>query len=238
MKATKKQSVLLLSGGIDSTVVGHKLKKEGTLYRVLYLKHGKRRNERELLHARRLVRMFGVPLDIGDLSPSRQLIAGYRPDTDDGSELREGVELPVEQVVDGDATPPEQLNSEKGLSPFSIMLTIGLYYTHMVQANEFNIGLVKQQTLRRPRFKEYLTDLGRIDHVLNPEIAPVEISAPLIEMSKGQIIALGTDLGVDFATTWSCLRWGELHCGTCWHCTQRKAGFIEAGISDPTTYEA
>src|ERR1700759_2275588 len=141
MKMMKKRSVLLLSGGIDSTVVGHKLKKEGTLYRIVYMKHGKRRNERELLHARRLVRMFGVPLDIGDLSPCRQVIAGYRPDADDGSELREG-DLPVEQVVDGDATPPDQLNSEKGLSPFSIMLTLGLYYTHMVQADEFNIGLV------------------------------------------------------------------------------------------------
>lgn len=234
----KKRSVLLLSGGIDSTVVGYMLKKEGALYRVVYLKHGKRRNERELLHARRLVRMFGVPLDIGDLSPSRQLIAGYRPDQDDGSEMRADVELPVERVVDGDTTPHDQLNSEKGLSPFSIMLTIGLYYTHMVEADEFNIGLVKQQTLRRPRFKDYLAELARIDHMLNPEIPPVAIAAPLIAMTKGQIIALGTDLGVDFTTTWSCLRWGELHCGTCEHCIQRKGGFREVGIADPTKYEA
>lgn len=225
------RSIVLLSGGIDSTVVAHMCKARGTLFRAAYIKHGKKRNERELVTARRLTEKLGVPLDIGDLSQSRAVVFGHAP----GDPAR-GTEAVT--VIDGDDTPPAEQNSEKGLSPFSVMLTFGLYYTHVVHGTELAIGLVAHQTKRRPRFREYLDELARIDAVLNPDIEPVSVASPLIEMSKGEIIRAGVELDVDFSRTWSCLRWGDHHCGECLHCGQRKAGFVEAGLRDPTEYLA
>ena len=61
---------------------------------------------------------------------------------------------------------------------------------------------------------------------------------PLQHMNKAEIIKLGTDLGVDWAKTWSCYAGGDLHCGSCPTCRARKAGFNKAGVPDPTKYAA
>lgn len=64
----------------------------------------------------------------------------------------------------------------------------------------------------------------------------VRVKAPLIEMYKNEIVAVGSDLGVPWAWTWSCYKGEELHCGVCPTCRARKDGFAAAGISDPTDY--
>ena len=64
-----------------------------------------------------------------------------------------------------------------------------------------------------------------------------KIHAPLIEMTKAQIIELGRSLGVDYAITHSCYDpVGDLACGRCDACVLRKKGFVEAGGGDPTRY--
>lgn len=66
--------------------------------------------------------------------------------------------------------------------------------------------------------------------------AGVELLRPFIRMTKGQIAARGTELGVDFARTWSCYVGGRIHCGECGTCVERREAFIEAGVADPTAY--
>jgi 7-cyano-7-deazaguanine synthase len=68
----------------------------------------------------------------------------------------------------------------------------------------------------------------------------VRIQTPLLHLSKAQIIAIGTALGVDYAITHSCYDPSPqgLACGQCDSCHLRRKGFIEAGISDPTQYQA
>ena len=65
----------------------------------------------------------------------------------------------------------------------------------------------------------------------------VRLHVPLQWMNKKCIVDLGHELGVDFSKTWSCYAGGEKHCGVCPTCQARRAGFVEAGISDPTEYE-
>jgi 7-cyano-7-deazaguanine synthase len=55
-------------------------------------------------------------------------------------------------------------------------------------------------------------------------------------MTKAQIAGRGAELGVDFAQTWSCYVGGEIHCGECGTCVERREAFAEAGVTDPTVY--
>ena|SRR5256885_5849689 len=66
----------------------------------------------------------------------------------------------------------------------------------------------------------------------------IRLKAPLLEMTKSEIIVLGEKLKVPYYLSWSCYIGGELHCGVCPTCRARKSGFINAGVSDPTEYAA
>jgi len=66
----------------------------------------------------------------------------------------------------------------------------------------------------------------------------VRIAAPLIQMFKDEIVLAGEKLGVPWHLTWSCYKGEELHCGICPTCRARKAGFLKAGVKDPTIYKS
>ena len=66
--------------------------------------------------------------------------------------------------------------------------------------------------------------------------AGVELLRPFIAMNKAQIATEGARLGVDFARTWSCYKGGEIHCGRCGTCVERREAFLVAGLPDPTVY--
>jgi 7-cyano-7-deazaguanine synthase len=64
----------------------------------------------------------------------------------------------------------------------------------------------------------------------------LRIEAPFLTKTKAQIVQLGVSLGVPFDQTWSCYKGGDVHCGTCGTCVERREAFELAGVRDPTTY--
>jgi 7-cyano-7-deazaguanine synthase len=68
--------------------------------------------------------------------------------------------------------------------------------------------------------------------------AGIRLLRPFVAMDKAAIALLGNELGVDFSRTWSCYKGGEIHCGTCGTCVERREAFQLAGIPDPTIYAA
>ena len=68
----------------------------------------------------------------------------------------------------------------------------------------------------------------------NPDLI---IDAPFVNSDKSEIVKLGHTLGVPFEQTWTCYKGGQLHCGVCSSCRERKRAFIESGVLDPTGYE-
>ncbi len=65
----------------------------------------------------------------------------------------------------------------------------------------------------------------------------VSILAPYTDITKADIVARGSKLGVNYADTYSCYKGSERHCGTCGTCTERKEAFAVSGVPDPTSYE-
>jgi 7-cyano-7-deazaguanine synthase len=66
--------------------------------------------------------------------------------------------------------------------------------------------------------------------------AGIQLLRPFIALDKGRIAAEGVRLGVDFGRTWSCYKGGQVHCGKCGTCVERREAFLDAGLPDPTAY--
>jgi 7-cyano-7-deazaguanine synthase len=77
---------------------------------------------------------------------------------------------------------------------------------------------------------------GMADAMVSGTYAQVRLLRPFIATDKAGIAALGQELGVDYAQTWSCYKGGEIHCGTCGTCVERREAFLMAGVPDPTEY--
>jgi len=92
------------------------------------------------------------------------------------------------------------------------------------------------------------------DHTIYPDCRPEFVAAfseaartgtfpgitlvsPYTNLTKGQIAARGKELGMDYSETWSCYVGGEVHCGRCGTCVERREAMAEAGIADTTVYE-
>lgn len=67
--------------------------------------------------------------------------------------------------------------------------------------------------------------------------ANIQLLRPFIDMDKAAIARRGVELGVDFSATWSCYKGGDLHCGVCGTCVERREAFHLSGLSDPTVYQ-
>ena len=65
----------------------------------------------------------------------------------------------------------------------------------------------------------------------------ITLETPYTNLSKGDIARKGKELGLDYTQTWSCYKGGEIHCGKCGTCRERKEALADAGITDLTQYE-
>ncbi|HEX7261485.1 MAG TPA: 7-cyano-7-deazaguanine synthase, partial [Luteolibacter sp.] len=67
--------------------------------------------------------------------------------------------------------------------------------------------------------------------------AKIQLLRPFIDMDKAAIARRGQELKIDFSETWSCYKGGEIHCGVCGTCVERREAFLLGGLPDPTCYE-
>ena len=85
----------------------------------------------------------------------------------------------------------------------------------------------------RPEFIEAFRAVAATGQKRGVEGNPIQIAAPLIELTKAEIVRLGKELNAPLHLTWSCYRGGDRPCGTCDACLLRARGFAEAGVDDP-----
>jgi 7-cyano-7-deazaguanine synthase len=116
-----------------------------------------------------------------------------------------------------------------------IMLSVAAGYAESVEANAVYLGAhAGDHTIYpdcRPEFQRAMSEATRLG-----TYAGVEVVAPYVQIDKAQIVRIGNKLGVDYTYTWSCYKGGDVHCGVCSTCFERREAFKLAEVVDPTEY--
>jgi len=213
--------VVLCSGGMDSAVALHWARHEHDVAAALSFDYGAKHNHREIPCAAEQAAAAGARHEIVRLDFVDRLF--------DSALLKSGGEIP-----DGHY---EAANMKQTVVPFrnAIMLSIACGFAESAGAEGLVIAAHGGDHAIYPDCREeFMRAMG--DAMRLGTYAGVQLLRPFIAMTKAEIVASGTKLGVDFGRTWSCYKGGERHCGTCGTCVERREAFALAGVADPTAY--
>ena len=214
--------VVVYSGGLDSTVLLYDLLASGHGVRCLGVDYGQR-HRRELAAGRSVCEALGAEYRLADLSGIRPLLAG--------SALTDDVAVPDGHYADGSM----KLTVVPNRNMILLSVAIGWAVSGKADAVAY-AAHAGDHTIYpdcRPAFTEAMREAAKLCdwHV-------VDLLTPFVTMAKGEIVTRGAELGVPFERTWSCYKGGDVHCGTCGTCVERREAFAEAGVVDPTVYES
>ena len=220
-----KNAVVLLSGGMDSATVLAMARAQGYVCYALSVDYGQRHHA-ELAAAQRLARELGahehrvVKIDLTGFGGSAL--------TDDN--------IPVARL------PAAGIPLTYVPARNTIMLSLALAWAEVLQAQDIFIGVNAVDYSGypdcRPAYIEAFEHMANLATKAAVEGHPLTLHAPLLHLSKAEIIRQGRVLGVDFAQTVSCYQADESGraCGVCDACRLRRAGFSAADVDDPTHY--
>ena len=225
-----KKAVVLLSGGLDSSVTAYIAHDLGYSLAALSISYGQA-HVRELKAARSIAQHLHV-LDHKILSLDLSIFGGSALLTSTSTQI------PTNTSIDtiGKKIPPTYVPARN-----TIFLSLALAYAETIQADAIFIGVTSADYSGypdcRPAFIEAFQNLTNIATKKTIEHNPITIETPLISDSKKIIIQKGQALQVTFQDTWSCYQGKENACGVCETCLLRLKGFQEAGFPDPISYE-
>jgi len=217
-------TVVLLSGGLDSYTAAAIARAEGFRLFALTLRYGQR-HAQELQAARKVAAALGVErhveLDV-DLSAFG------------GSSLTTDAPVPKDRPLDAGDIPSTYVPARN-----TVFLALALAWAEALGAADIFIGVNALDYSGypdcRPEFIEAFERLASLATAQGVGGTRMRIHAPLQHLGKAEIIRQGTALGLDYSLTHSCYDPGPAGrpCGRCDSCTLRAAGFAAAGIADP-----
>lgn len=224
------RAVVLLSGGLDSSTALALTKSEGREVYALTVDY-RQRHHREVEAAKRVAEHFVVRqhkvlhIDLTQIGGSALTEMSLAvPEKRTPEEIGRGI--PVTYVP----------------ARNTILLGLALAYAETVDADEIVIAAnfldASGYPDCRPEYYEAFQHVARLGTKRGVEGRPIRIRAPLIHMTKADIVRKGEELGVPWALTWSCYHGREKACGVCDACQLRLKGFREARVEDPLPYEA
>jgi 7-cyano-7-deazaguanine synthase len=224
------RAVVLLSGGLDSATALAVARGEGRTCHALTFEYGQR--HRCELQAARRTALAGGAADHRTIRIDLSASAGFG-----ASALTDEIDVPKDRPDDG--TVPVTYVPARN----TIFLSMALGYAEVLGANEIFIGVNAVDYSGYPDCRPaFIEAFERLANLATSDGATgrtrYRIRAPLIDLTKASIIALGLGLGVDYGLTHSCYDPDPTGaaCGHCDSCRLRLAGFAEAGASDPARY--
>ncbi len=207
---------------MDSVVALYQALKSHKVVACLSFDYGSKHNAREIPFAALHASRQGVRHEVISLDFMNRLF--------DSSLLKSGDAIP-----DGHYA---ELTMKQTVVPFrnGIMLAVAAGYAESIGAAGLVIAAHSGDhaiypDCREPFMAAMATAMGEGTY------AKIELLRPFINMDKTAIARLGHELGIDFAETWSCYKGGQIHCGVCGTCVERREAFILANLPDPTAYE-
>jgi 7-cyano-7-deazaguanine synthase len=220
-----RPAVVLVSGGLDSSVVLAMAIDRGFAAHALSIRYGQR-HAIESAAAKRVCARLGVRdhkiIDI-DLRAFG------------GSALTDAIEVPKgERPPGADPIPLTYVPARN-----TIFLSLALSWAEALEAHDIFIGVSAVDYSGypdcRPEFIEAFEGLANLGTRAANGGKKFSIHAPLVDLTKGETVKAGLELGLDFGLTWSCYDpvSGDRPCGECESCLLRAKGFAEAGVPDP-----
>jgi len=226
------RAVVLLSGGLDSTTVAAWAKDRGFEIFALTIHYGQRHLQ-ELQAAKRVAEFLNV---------AEHVVLDLDLRVFGGSSLTSELDVPKDGELEkiGVSIPNTYVPARN-----TIFLSLALAYAETRDAENIVLGINALDYSGypdcRPEFLDAFANLARLATKAGVEgTMKLQFHAPLLQMTKKQIIELGLLLGVDFSLTHTCYSptpEGK-SCGKCESCLLRLAGFHEAGINDPISYDS
>ena len=225
-------AVVLLSGGLDSSTALAMARAEGFACHALTVRYGQL-HQVEIDAARRVAAALGavehrvVELDLSPLAASAL--------------TRGDIAVPKDRTL-ADIGAPGDVPSTYVPARNTVMLSLALAWAEVLGAHDIFVGVNAVDYSGYPDCRpEYIAAFEAMANLATKaavEGARLRIHAPLIALSKADIIRRGTALGVDYGLTVSCYQADDAGaaCGLCDSCRLRHAGFKEAGLPDPTRY--
>ena len=236
--AQKPRAIVLLSGGLDSTTCLAWAQARYECF-ALSFSYGQRHSS-ELDAARALAQRAGVEHRIIDID-LRQL--GGSALTDDS--------IAVPQDCEIESQSENYRQNQPGAIPVTyvparntIFLSYALAAAEVKNASAIVIGVNAVDYSGypdcRPEYIDAFAKMAALATKAGVEGNPITIETPLLHLTKAAIIQLGLEHGVDYAKTISCYQADDngYACGRCDSCRLRRQGFIDAGVEDPTLYQA
>lgn len=214
-----KDSVIIVSGGMDSITMLHEYRERISL--AISYDYGSNHNKKEIPFAEEHCKELGIEHITIDLAFIHQYFK---------SSLLEGADA----IPDGDY---DDENMKSTLVPFrnGIMLSIAIGIAESRQLN--NVMIANHHGDHaiypdcRPEFIDAIVKVAKYG-----TYSGVNILAPYTNITKADIARHGKKLCIDYTHTWSCYKGGENHCGKCGTCVERKEALKDAGIDDKTIY--
>ena len=222
-------AVVLLSGGLDSATTLGIAMAQGYRPNVMTFRYGQR-HDVEIEAARRVVAAMGV---------TKHVIVEIDLRLFGKSALTNAIDVPKHR---SDAAMNDGIPATYVPARNTVFLSFALAWAESLDAFDIFIGVNALDYTGypdcRPEYISAYEQMARLATVAGISGIPLNIHTPLIDLTKGQIIQLGTQLGVDYSLTSSCYdpQPGPTACGHCDSCLLRLKGFSDAGLKDPIAY--
>lgn len=219
-----RKSIVLLSGGLDSATCLYWTIRKGYAPFCLIFDYGQR-HKKEIQSAIKISRKAGAPYKIV------KFFLPWKGSTLVDKQFSLPEKRTLKKVISGDI--PNTYVPARN----TIFLSFALSFADASQAEAIVIGAnaidFSGYPDCRPNYMKAVQKVAVLGTKRGAEGRQIKILAPLINMSKADIVKLGFKLGVPYEFTWSCYQGGKKPCGKCDSCVLRKKGFDEAGKVDP-----
>ena len=222
--AQQKRAVIIYSGGMDSFTLLHHVLNQGFApddIACLTFNYGQR-HVREIVAAQTVCLDLGITHKIVDISAINALMSG--------SSLTDDIDIPEGHYAE------DSMKSTVVPNRNMVLLSLAVAYAVSLEAPAVYYGAHSGDHAIYPDCRpEFVQKMKDVCAIANYE--PVSIETPFLHHSKGEILAVGKALELDYSHTWTCYNGRDKACGKCGACVERLEAFSENNLVDPLGYE-